>query len=251
MARNPRSNAKKPLPPHEERQKKVMTISLDDMPVIQALTDTQGRFLDDYTDGVSVAYSLVGSAGSGKSFLALYAALEEALDPVKNQYDKIIIVRNPVEVRSLGALPGTLAEKISAFETPYIDICSKLFPKKDKAYDKLKEQAVIEFIPTTHIRGQTFDNAIVIFDEFQSATWHEISSVATRIGKNSKIIFCGDGKQNDLVKKYDISGFDKFLGVTKRMTSVSTYVFTRDDIVRSGFVRDLLIATEDYEAFVE
>jgi phosphate starvation-inducible PhoH-like protein len=216
-------------------------IKFSDIKKIQPKTDTQADVFDAWDD--TDAMVLYGSAGTGKSFLALYHALVEVLDP-ETDYEKILIVRSTVQSRNAGFLPGTVEEKNEPFELPYIDIFSELLGRPD-AYEKLKDLGKVEFLSTAFLRGSTFNNCIIFFDEAQNCTFPEISTVATRIGKNTKMIVAGDGLQNDLIhSKTDVSGFRDFLSVASRMEEFRTFKFTTDDIVRSGFVKSWLIACE-------
>jgi phosphate starvation-inducible protein PhoH len=135
---------------------------------------------------------------------------------------------------------------MAVFEAPYTGIMRQLMPKQTDAYNNLKEAEKIKFVPTSFVRGDTWDNAIVIVDEVQSMNWHEINSVVTRLGDNSRIILCGDIAQNDLLmKKNDQSGFRRLLQVTDKMKSFDIATFTRNDIVRSKFVKEWIISVED------
>lgn len=158
-------------------------------------------------------------------------ALIDILDE-NTPYNRLIIARSAVATRDMGALPGDKELKQAEYETPYISFCHELTGRKD-AYEKLKENGTIEFVTTSYLRGLTFNNSIILFDEFQSATWHEISTVMTRYGRDSKLIICGDSAQNDLiVKKNDVSGFREFLEVSKTMSEFRHFKFTPSDIVR-------------------
>lgn len=217
-------------------------IRFSDLIDLKPLTDTQADFFDAYEDG-GIAFMLYGSAGTGKSFIALHRAIREVLDP-ESGIKKIIIVRSVVQSRNMGFLPGTVEEKLEPFELPYHDICADLLNRSD-AYEKLKDMGKIEFLTTSFLRGSTFNNCIVIFDEAQNETFAGFSTVLTRLGMNSKIIVCGDGLQNDLLhSKTDISGFRDAVAVTRTMEDFRSFKFTTDDIVRSGFVKSWLIACE-------
>lgn len=218
-------------------------IRLNDVKELEPLTDTQANFFGSYENNDADAYVLYGSAGTGKTFMALYFGLLDVLDPETN-VDRIIIVRSSVQSRDQGHLPGDAVEKMAQFELPYHGICSELVGRKD-AYEKLKDMGIIEFSSTSFLRGSTFDNAIVIFDEIQSASFHEISTAISRAGKNTKLILCGDGAQNDLItSKYDVSGFREFIQASKMMPEFRHFKFTSDDIVRSPFVKSWIIACE-------
>ena len=217
-----------------------LKIRIDDLKTFDPLTDHQKQFFDAYKRG-DYFIALHGVAGTGKTFIALYKALEEVLDK-SNPFNKIIIVRSAVQSREIGHLPGDASEKMEIYEQPYRQICETLFGRRD-AYQRLDEQGHISFISTSFIRGMSFDDAIIIVDECQNMNWSEISTVMTRVGYRSKIIWCGDYRQNDLNKKSsDVSGIKQFLEVAKTMNSFTHIEFTVSDIVRSSLVRDWIIA---------
>jgi phosphate starvation-inducible protein PhoH and related proteins len=217
-------------------------ITLKDLKRVEPMTDRQHDFFNGYDD--SDAIMLSGSAGTGKSFIALYLALQDVLS-VDSVYDRIIILRSVAQSRNMGHLPGTESEKIAVFEEPYKTICSKLLGRKD-AYEKLKDMGRITFLSTSFLRGETFDNSIIIFDEFQNETFDSISTVCTRYGKDSKLILIGDGAQTDISKqRNDMSGFNQVVDVAYSMPKFSIYKFTSDDIVRSGFVKQWIVACEN------
>lgn len=222
-----------------------LKIKIDDLKVFKPLTDNQKLFFDAYNLG-DYFIALHGVAGTGKTFTAVYKAMEEVLDK-SNPFRKIIVVRSSVQGREMGHLPGDVDEKMSVFKQPYIQICETLFGRKD-AWARLEEQGYVEFISTAFIRGMSFDNAIVIFDECQNATWEELSTVITRVGHMSKIMFCGDYRQCDIdKKKTDMSGLGKFLDIASLMDCFTRVEFTVDDIVRSSLVKDFIIATMKYD----
>ena len=219
-----------------------LKIRLDDLRTFKPLTQNQKLFFDYYAEG-GYFMTLTGSAGTGKSFISLYKALEEVLDK-SNTFNKVVIVRSGVQTRDVGFTPGSIEDKMSLYEAPYHQICEALFGRKD-AYTRLSEQSHIEFVSTSFLRGCTFDDAIVIVDECQSMTFHELSSIITRVGHRSKIIFCGDTKQNDLIKnKHDVSGITEFINVADNMKEFTRINFTSDDIVRSSLVKSWIIACE-------
>src|SRR5574343_502214 len=206
-----------------------------DIARIKPLTNNQMETFREWAQGQHLV--LDGYAGVGKTFLAMFLALQTVLDPDSDQ-DKIVIIRSAVQSRDIGFLPGTEEEKNAAYEKPYQQICDQLFRWKN-SYTNLKEIGVIDFQNTSFLRGTTFDNSIVIFDEFQNTNEVESDTVATRLGDNSRLIICGDDIQNDLGSK---SGAKGFLNILRRMDAVSFIEFGLDDIVRSGFVKEYLIA---------
>jgi phosphate starvation-inducible protein PhoH len=219
-----------------------LKIKLDHLKTFEPLTANQKIFFDAYDKG-SYAFMLYGSAGTGKSFIALYKALEEVLDK-GNPFKKVVIVRSSVPSRDSGFLPGSLEDKMSIYEEPYKQICADLFGRSD-AYDILKEQGYIEFLSTSYLRGTTFNDSIIFFDEIQNETWNSIKTVISRTGTRSKLILSGDYAQNDLTKsKNDQSGFKELLQVAERMKEFDFVRFTTDDIVRSSFTKNFLIACE-------
>ena len=229
---------------HQAMEAGPVKIKIDNLQTFEALTENQQKFFDLYKSGSSFM-GLFGSAGVGKTFLAIYKALEEVLDK-SNSYSKVVIVRSAVQVREQGAVPGTLEEKMSIYETPYADICTTLFGRSN-AWNLLKEQDTVKFVSTTAIRGTSYDDCIIVVDEATNLNWAEISAVMTRIGTRSKIIFCGDMRQNDLTKKKtDVSGLSDFLKIARSMNSYQEVNFTTADIVRSALVREWIIAAESF-----
>lgn len=212
------------------------------MKKINPITKTQELLFKSYQEGSHIA--AIGSAGTGKTMCALYLALKDVLDD--GEYEKVIIVRSAVQTRDQGFMPGTLADKMSYYEGAYVDIVNDLFGRGD-AYTILKQKNMIKFMSSSFVRGLTFDNAIIIVDEAQSMTYHEIDSIMTRVGESSKIVFCGDIRQDDLKNsknRADISGLKDFLRVVRTLRDFSIVEFTTDDIVRSGIVKQYLIAKE-------
>jgi len=184
---------------------------------------------------------LHGLAGTGKTFMSLYLSLKEVLG--KSKYKKIIIVRSVVPTRDMGFLPGTQKEKTKVYEAPYQAVCAELFGRGD-AYEVLKGRGIIEFISTSFIRGTTIGNSIVIVDEVNNMTFHELDSVITRLGNNSKILLCGDFRQSDLIKQSDKNGLRHFMNILEKMGSFEHIEFEQEDIVRSGLVKEYIIAKD-------
>lgn len=208
-----------------------------DLPHILPRNAHQRYAMEEFMCGQHV--SLFGCAGTGKTFLAMYMGLKEVLSK-DSDIDKLIIVRSAVPVRDIGFLPGTEDEKTEIYEMPYKAICDELF-EYTKAYDNLKKAGKVEFLTTSYVRGITIRNAVVIMEECQSYNAHELDSVITRLGTNSRVIMCGDGKQTDLTKASDRKGFHEFSKIINELKEFSTINFTESDIVRSGLVKNYII----------
>ncbi len=187
---------------------------------------------------------LNGSAGTGKTFMSLYLGLNEVFG--KSSHKKLVIIRSVVPTRDLGFLPGTVEEKLSAFETPYQQMCTELFKDKN-SYETLKTKHQIEFLSTSYIRGTTFNDSILIIDECQNLTFHELDSIITRVGHNCRIIFCGDYYQSDFKQAKDKAGIIEFINIIEHLNSFSVIEFDWKDIVRSDFVRDYIMTKEMLE----
>ena len=211
---------------------------------IEPITDNQKKLFDSYADGKHlVAY---GTAGTGKTFISLYNALADILDET-TPYERIYLVRSLVSTREIGFLPGDHEDKADIYQIPYKNMVKYMFQMPTDAdfemlYGNLKAQESIKFWSTSFIRGTTLDNAIVIVDEFQNLNFHELDSIITRIGENSRIIFCGDASQSDLVKTNDRNGIHDFLNILRKMPSFDIIEYGIDDIVRSGLVKEYIIS---------
>ena len=179
---------------------------------------------------------LHGCAGTGKTFISSYLAFD---DMTKNMYEKLVIIRSAVPTRDIGFLPGTEKEKSSVYEEPYRDISIDLFSRGD-AYQILKTKGLVHFMTTSYIRGITLRDAVILIDECQNMTFHELDSIITRVGENCRVIFCGDFKQSDLKQ----NGMGEFLEILDSMNRFDFIEFGVEDIVRSGFVKDYIIARE-------
>jgi predicted ribonuclease YlaK len=238
---------------YEQQRNPVATnrlkLRIDDLHTFKPLTENQKKFFDAYKQG-DYFIALHGVAGTGKTFIALYKAIEEVLDK-SNPFNKIIVVRSAVQSREIGHLPGDVGEKMEIYEQPYRQICHQLFDRKD-AWDRLEEQGHIQFISTSFIRGMSFDNAIILVDEMQNLNYEEIDTVMTRVGHMSKIIWCGDYRQTDLTKRRtDVTGILKFFDIAQHMKAFTRVEFTPDDIVRSSLVKDYILAKLKYEDLIE
>ena len=211
---------------------------------IEPITDNQKKLFDSYSEGKHlVAY---GTAGTGKTFISLYNAISDILDE-STPYEKIYLVRSLVSTREIGFLPGDHEDKADIYQIPYKNMVKYMFQMPSDAdfemlYGNLKAQDSIKFWSTSFIRGTTLDNAIIIVDEFQNLNFHELDSIITRVGENSKIIFSGDASQTDLVKTNDRNGIHDFLNILRKMPSFDIIEFGIDDIVRSGLVKEYIIA---------
>lgn len=212
-----------------------------DLKVIKPLTSNQEEMFRQWCEGSNLCAH--GSAGTGKTFLALYLALSAVID--RREQNRIVIVRSAVATRDIGFLPGSLEEKVAMYELPYHDILWELVGRPS-TYQDMKDAGVIEFMTTSFIRGLTWDNAVVIVDEGQNMTFHEIDSIMTRLGNNTRIIVTGDVRQTDLENKKGTSGCGmvSFLSVIKNMKEFDTVQFTSHDIVRSDLVKSWIIALE-------
>lgn len=217
--------------------KNLKRVRIDDLLSFYPKTDNQSKTYNAYKEGKNLV--LHGLAGTGKTFVSLYLALEEVLDKSNKQND-IFIVRSIVSTRDIGFLPGDEQEKVSIYEAPYRSICSEFFNVND-AYDSLKAQGTIKFMSTSFIRGITLNNSVVIVDECQNLNFHELDTIVTRVGQDSKIFFCGDFGQSDLTKLNERNGLMDFLQILQEMDEFNCTEFNIGDIVRSGFVRNYLI----------
>jgi predicted ribonuclease YlaK len=224
--------------------KKRKPINLDLMKDIDPLTDNQEKLYKSYSSNQNiVAY---GVAGTGKTFVTLYNALQDVLDET-TPYDKIYIVRSLVATREIGFLPGDHEDKSSLYQIPYKNMVKHMFRMPDDAefemlYGNLKTQGTISFWSTSFIRGTTLDNAIMIVDEFQNLNFHELDSIITRVGENTKIMFCGDATQSDLIRTNEKNGIIDFMKILRIMPSFDIIEFGAEDIVRSGLCKEYIIS---------
>ena len=227
-----------------KQMKRKKPVNSDYLVGIEPITDNQKRLFESYKSGKQIiAY---GAAGTGKTFITLYNALRDVLDE-STPYDKIYIVRSLVATREIGFLPGDHEDKSSYYQIPYKHMVKYMFQMPSDAdfemlYGNLRQQETIKFWSTSFLRGTTLDNAIVIVDEFQNLNFHELDSIITRVGEDSKIFFCGDASQTDLQKTNEKNGIIDFMKIIRSMPSFDVIEFGIDDIVRSGIVKEYLIA---------
>jgi len=217
-----------------------MNIRLDQLITIDPITDRQREVFAAWKDGDHLA--LAGTAGTGKTFLALYLALEEVMDK-SSPYEKLHIIRSVVPTREIGYLPGSVEEKLNAYTGPYRAATAELFDDS-KAYDKLVHNNYVSFESTSYIRGVTYDSSIILVDEMQNLNFHELDSVVTRVGQATKLILCGDYHQSDFKQEKDKDGINIFLSIVANMRNFSIINFGWEDIVRSDFVRDYIMTKE-------
>ena len=227
-----------------KQMKRKKPLSSDYLVNIEPISENQKRLFDSYKEGKQiVAY---GCAGTGKTFITLYNAIRDVLDE-NTPYEKIYIVRSLVATREIGFLPGDHEDKSDIYQVPYKHMVKYMFQMSSDAdfemlYGNLKAQDTIKFWSTSFLRGTTLDNAIVIVDEYQNLNFHELDSIITRIGENSKICCCGDARQTDLIKTNDRNGIVDFMSILRKMPSFDIIEFGVDDIVRSGLVKEYIIA---------
>lgn len=217
-----------------------LQVRLEELEPVHPITENQKKVFEAWKEGYNLV--LAGSAGTGKTFIAMNLALKELL---KNPeiYHKVMVIRSMVPTRDAGHLPGTKNEKEDPYKAPYRSICDELFGYEG-AYGKLVSTKKFEFETTSYIRGATFDNTIIIVDEMQNLSGHELDSVITRVGKDCRIVFCGDNKQTDFKYADEKEGIIKFISVLELMTSFRIITFGWEDIVRSDFVRDYIMTKE-------
>ena len=211
---------------------------------VEPLTDNQKIMFEEYGRGQNIyAY---GCAGTGKTFVALYLALRDVLSE-HTPYDKVYIVRSLVATREIGFLPGTHEDKASLYQIPYKNMVKYMFEMPDDnsfemLYENLKAQETVSFWSTSFLRGTTLDNSIVLIDECQNLNFHELDSIMTRCGQDTKIMFCGDARQSDLQKSNERTGIVDFQRILEDMKEFSLVEYNIEDIVRSCLVKSYLIS---------
>jgi predicted ribonuclease YlaK len=223
--------------------KKNKEINHTNLVTIKSITDNQKVVFDAWKEGKN--QFLFGAAGTGKTFISLYLALRDVLN-LKEPYNKVVLVRSLIPTREIGFLPGDEEDKAALYQVPYQNMVQFMFEMQNEQqfnnlYDKLKGQGTLYFLSTSFLRGLTFDNTIIIVDECQNLNFHELDTIITRVGQDSKIVFCGDFDQSDLVRQNEKNGLHDFLRILGEMEEFNCTEFTIGDIVRSGFVRSYLI----------
>ena len=222
--------------------KKNKELNSSTMVSVKPITDTQKIVFETWKKGQN--QFLFGAAGTGKTFISLYLALKDIFDQ-KTKYEKVILVRSLIPTRDIGFLPGDEEDKSALYQVPYQNMVQFMFEMPNEQafnslYDKLKGQGSLYFLSTSFLRGLTFDNSIIIVDECQNLNFHELDTIITRVGQDSKIVFCGDFDQSDLLKHNEKNGLHDFLRILEEMEEFNCSEFTIGDIVRSGFVRSYL-----------
>jgi phosphate starvation-inducible PhoH-like protein len=246
MSRKRRNNGNQPpavgLMSKQTKRKKPIGAEL--LLDIEPLTDNQRKLFESYDAGKHLVAH--GVAGSGKTFLCLFNALQDVLNEY-TPYEKVYIVRSLVPTREIGFLPGSHDDKASLYQIPYKNMVKYMFQMSSDAeyemlYGNLKAQETISFWSTSFIRGTTLDNCIIIVDEFQNMSAHELDSIITRVGENCKIMFLGDASQSDLLRQNERNGIVNFMNILRIMPSFDIIEFGVDDIIRSGLIKEYIIA---------
>ena len=209
---------------------------------VNPITENQQLFFDEWGKGKNLF--AFGAAGTGKTFITLYLALKEVLSPM-TPYTRVVVVRSLVSTREIGFLPGDHEDKSMLYQIPYKNMVKYMFELPTDAefemlWGNLKTQESVKFWSTSFIRGTTLDDAIILVDESQNLNFHELDSIITRVGENSKIMFCGDAAQTDLVKTNEKNGILDFQKIITLMPEFDQVEFNVNDIVRSGLVRSYI-----------
>ena len=224
-------------------KKQTKEVGIGSLLSIKPITDNQKLVFESYKKGQN--QFLFGCAGTGKTFVSLYLAFQEVLRN-DTPYDKVVMVRSLIPTREIGFLPGDEEDKAALYQVPYQNMVQFMFKQPNEQafsmlYDRLKTQGSFYFLSTSFLRGLTFDNSVIIVDECQNLNFHELDTIITRVGQDSKIIFCGDFLQTDLSKTNEKNGLHDFLRILEEMEEFNCVEFNIGDIVRSGFVRNYLI----------
>ena len=223
--------------------KKNKEINHNSLVTIKPITDNQKEVFATWKKGAN--QFLFGAAGTGKTFISLYLALQDVFD-LKSKYERVVLVRSLIPTREIGFLPGDEEDKAALYQVPYQNMVQFMFEMPNEQafnslYDKLKGQGSLFFLSTSFLRGLTFDNSIIIVDECQNLNFHELDTIVTRVGQDSGIVFCGDFDQTDLTKTTERNGLHDFMRILEEMDEFNLTEFEIGDIVRSGFVRNYLV----------
>ena len=218
-------------------------LQITDMLKIKPIGENQQAVFDTWDKDMN--QFVFGAAGTGKTFILLYKAFQDVLN-IKSKYDKVVVVRSLIPTREIGFLPGDEEDKSALYQIPYRNMVQFMFQQPNEQafnmlYDRLKNQGSLYFLSTSFLRGLTFDNSIIIVDECQNLNFHELDTITTRVGQDSKIIYCGDFSQTDLLKQNEKNGLHDFLRILEEMQEFNCVEFNIGDIVRSGFVKNYLI----------
>ena len=241
----PRARKQKALSTQERRERRKLPIDSSSLVDIEPLTENQGKIFNGFDEGKNLF--IYGCAGTGKTFCALYKALQEVLKPT-SVYDSIYLVRSLVATREIGFLPGDHEDKADIYQIPYKNMVKYMFERNsdeefEMLYSGLRNQNTVKFWSTSFLRGVTLDNSIVIIDEMQNLNFHELDSIITRVGENTRIIFAGDAVQSDLIKDRERNGIHDFMRILEQMPEDFDLIeMGVDDICRSGLVRNYIIA---------
>ena len=224
-------------------KKQKLEIGTSNLISIKPITDNQKLVFETWKQKKN--QFLFGCAGTGKTFISLYLALQDVMN-LQTKYDKVVLVRSLIPTREIGFLPGDEEDKAALYQVPYANMVQFMFQQPNEQafsmlYEKLKQQGSLYFLSTSFLRGLTFDNSIIIVDECQNLNFHELDTIITRVGQDSKIVFCGDFGQTDLSKTSEKNGLHDFLRILEEMEEFNCVEFDIGDIVRSGFVRNYLI----------
>ena len=223
--------------------KKNKEISSSNLLKIKPITESQKTVFETWKKGQN--QFLFGCAGTGKTFVSLYLAMQDVLN-LQTKYEKVVLVRSLIPTREIGFLPGDEEDKAALYQVPYSNMMQFMFEQPNEQafeslYNRIKSQGSYYFLSTSFLRGLTFDNSIIIVDECQNLNFHELDTIITRVGQDSKIVFCGDFSQTDLTRTNERNGLMDFLQILQEMEEFNCVEFNIGDIVRSGFVRNYLI----------
>jgi predicted ribonuclease YlaK len=222
-----------------------LPVNSDLMVKVEPLSENQEKIFKAWDEGKHLF--IYGCAGTGKTFTALYKALYDSLSATPS-YERVYLVRSLVATREIGFLPGDHEDKSSLYQIPYKNMVKYMFEMGndqdfDMLYGQLKAQESIKFWSTSFLRGITLDNSVIIIDEMQNLNFHELDSIITRVGENSRIVFCGDAMQTDLIKDREKNGIHDFMRILEMMPDDFAMIeMGIDDICRSGLVRNYLLA---------